>query len=235
MKSRVVVWLSMCAVVCTLMAASAMAGPRFGEYDRGHVWRDAGWWHDRYPGWLYSHHPEWVVERRDWWWYDHQSHPDWFWAPVWGVYPRWSWGAPYQGVYHDYWWWHQYHPDWMYAHHPEWAEPYGRWMRDDYGRHPEWFASNYWRDHPRDWAHPDKEFWHHEDGRFKDYLGHHPEDKNRDRRELAVKTDENKQGGSKQGPPGERHNGPAQPFHPAPQPVSHPAAGGVSGGEQKKK
>jgi hypothetical protein len=229
-------------------------GRHFGEYDRGHAWHDAGWWHDRYPGWMYSHHPEWAVEQRDWWFYDHQAHPDWFWAPFWESHPVWTWSAPYGGVYHDYWWWHQYHPDWMYAHHPEWAEPYGRWMRDDYGRHPGWFRSNYWRDHPRDWAHPDKEFWGREDGRFKNYLHEHPENKDRDRREQAGKTRGNEQGDHGHGqkgeprPSGERHpneasRGPTQPSHPAehpapqpaprlaprlaPQPAPHPAAGGA--------
>jgi len=175
MKSKVAGWLLLCAVACTLMAAPAMAQPRFGAYDDGHVWRDAGWWHTNNPQWMYAYHPEWVVERRDWWWYDHQAHPDWFWAPFWGSYPLWTWGAPYEGTYHDYWWWHRYHPDWMYANHPEWAEPYGGWLRADYGAHPGWFASNYWREHPRDWANPDRAFWNRENGRFNNYLNEHPE------------------------------------------------------------
>ena len=187
MKLRVAGWLLLCALACTLMAAPAMAqypgGRHFGAYDDGHVWRDAQWWHSNNPEWMYSHHPEWVVERRDWWWYDHQHHPDWFWAPFWESYPLWTWGAPYEGVYHDYWWWHRYHPDWMYANHPEWAGPYGGWLRDDHGRHPEWFTSNYWREHPRDWAHPDKEFWRGEDGRFKNYLNEHPERRSKAREE----------------------------------------------------
>src|ERR1039458_5205429 len=49
------------------------------------------------------------------------------------------------------------------------------WLRDDHGRHPGWFTSNYWRDHPRDWGNPDREFWHREDGRFNNYLHEHPE------------------------------------------------------------
>ena len=175
MKSRVVGWLLLCAVICTLMAAPAMAQPRFGAYDDGHVWRDPGWWHTNNPEWMYSNHPEWVVERRDWWQYDHQAHPNWFWAPFWESYPLWSWGAPYEGTYHDYWWWHRYHPDWMYANHPEWAGPYGGWLRDDHAGHPGWFTSNYWRDHPRDWANPNREFWNRENGRFKNYLNEHPE------------------------------------------------------------
>ncbi len=175
MKSKVAGWLLLCAVACMLMAAPAMAQPRFGAYDAGHVWRDAGWWHTNNPQWMYAYHPEWVVERRDWWWNDHQYHPDWFWAPFWGSYPLWTWGALYEGVYHDYWWWHRYHPDWMYANHPEWAEPYGGWLRADYGAHPGWFTSNYWREHPRDWAHPDRAFWNRENGRFNNYLSEHPE------------------------------------------------------------
>jgi hypothetical protein len=179
MKSKVAGWLLLFAVTCTLMAGPAMAqypgGRPFGAYDNGHVWRDAGWWHTNNPQWMYSYHPEWAVERRDWWQYDHQYHPDWFWAPFWGLYPLWSWGAPYQGVYHDYWWWHQYHPDWMYANHPEWAEPYGGWLRDDYAGHPGWFTSNYWREHPRDWANPGRAFWNRQNGRFNNYLNEHPE------------------------------------------------------------
>ena len=102
MKSRIAGWLLLCAVICTLMATPAMAQypgeQHFGAYDDGHVWRDPGWWHTNNPEWMYSNHPEWVVERRDWWWYDHQHHPDWFWAPFWGSYPLWSWGAPYEGT-----------------------------------------------------------------------------------------------------------------------------------------
>jgi hypothetical protein len=71
----------------------------------------------------------------------------------------------------------------MYANHPEWAGPYGGWLRDDHGRHPEWFTSNYWRDHPRDWANPDREFWRHEDGRFRNYLNEHPERRSQAREE----------------------------------------------------
>ena len=206
MKSRVAGWLLLCAVTCTLMAAPAMAqyagGQHFGDYDEHHVWRGAEWWHGNNPEWMYSHHPEWVVERRDWWWYDHKHHPDWFWAPFWESYPLWTWGAPYEGTYHDYWWWHRYHPDWMYANHPEWAEPYGGWMRDDYGRHPEWFASDYWRDHPRDWGNPDREFWHREDDRFKTYVHEHPE--------RAVRAGGEQRAGKTHG---EEHGGPRGPEH----------------------
>jgi hypothetical protein len=213
MKSIVAGWLLLCAVACTLMAAPAMAQPGFGAYDEGQVWRDADWWHTNNPEWMYSNHPEWVVERRDWWWYDHQYHPDWFWAPFWGLYPLWTWGAPYEGVYHDYWWWHQYHPDWMYANHPEWAEPYGGWMRADYGRHPGWFASNYWRNHPRDWGHPDREFWHREDGRFKSYLDVHPE-----RREHGGPRGQEHLGGARGPEHAASMRGPERGVHPAERP-----------------
>ncbi len=174
MKSKVLRILAVCAFACTLTAASAMAVQRFGDYDRGHVWHDADYWHARNPEWVYSRHPEWAVERRDWWFADHRDHPGWFLAPFWQSYPIWFWGAPYGGVWRDYGWWHQYHRDWMYAHHPEWAEPYGRWQREDHGSHPEWFRSAYWRAHPRDWANPDKEFWRREDDRSKTYTESHP-------------------------------------------------------------
>jgi len=266
MKSRVVGWLLLCVVTCTLMASPAMAqyegGQHFGDYDERHVWRGAEWWHSNNPEWMYSHHPEWVVERRDWWWYDHQYHPDWFWAPFWGSYPLWTWGAPYGGAWHDYWWWHRYHPDWMYANHPEWAGPYGRWMRDDHGRHPEWFRSNYWRDHPRDWANPGREFWHREDGRFNNYLHEHPERR-------SMPSGEKHPGGARGpehagGARGPKHEGGARgpkhaggpergahpggghpneasrghtqhAAHPEQHRASHPAARGASGGGSKKK
>src|ERR1017187_3496242 len=113
MKSRVAGWLLLCAVICTLMAAPAMAQypgeQHFGDYDDGHVWRDAQWWHGN-------------------------------------------------------------NPEWMYSNHPEWAQPYGGWLRADYGAHPGWFTSNYWREHPRDWANPDRAFWNRENGRFNNYL-----------------------------------------------------------------
>jgi len=177
MKSKVLRILAVCAFACTLTVPSAMADHGFGAEDSRHVWHDADYWHARHPDWMYSHHPEWAVDRRDWWFADHRDHPGWFSSPFWHSYPIWLWGAPYGGVWRDYGWWHQYHPDWMYAHHPEWAEPYGRWQREDHGRHPEWFRSAYWRDHPRDWANPDKEFWRHEDDRFKKYVKDHPEDR----------------------------------------------------------
>jgi hypothetical protein len=242
------------------MAAPAMAQPRFGAYDDDHVWRDPGWWHSNHPEWMYSYHPEWVVERRDWWWYDHQYHPEWFWAPFWGSYPLWTWGAPYQGTWYDYWWWHRYHPDWMYANHPEWAEPYGRWMRDDYRGHPEWFASNYWREHPRDWANPDRDFWHREDGRFKDYISAHPEHRsNLGGPEHAGTMRGPEHAGTMRGPEhagglergthpggehpneharGETHNAPHPEEHHAAHPESHPAehheGGGAKGGERER-
>jgi hypothetical protein len=54
--------------------------------------------------------------------------------------------------------WRERDPAWFYAHHPEWAEAHPGWIRDDHGRHPEWFHSAYWTEHPRDWNHPDEEY-----------------------------------------------------------------------------
>jgi hypothetical protein len=141
----------------------------------------------------------------------------------------------------------------MYANHPEWAGPYGRWMRDDHGRHPEWFRSNYWRDHPRDWANPNREFWHREDGRFNNYLHEHPERR-------SMPSGEKHAGGARGpehaggargpkhagGPERGAHPGGGHPneasrghtqhaAHPEQHRASHPAARGASGGGSKKK
>lgn len=61
--------------------------------DRQGVWRDAGYWHSTHPDWVCRYHPERVVEREDWWVYDHQYHPEWFGSPFWAEYPIWTYGA----------------------------------------------------------------------------------------------------------------------------------------------
>lgn len=152
----------LCVGIGTILSNSAGAiaiEPREGIEDSHHIWHDSEWWHHNYPDWMYSHHPEWAVAHRDWWFYDHQYHPAWFWAPFWQAYPIWLWGAPYHdGVWRDFGWWHQWHPDWLYLHHPEWAEARADWLRADHGMHPEWFHTNYWREHPHDWNHPDENY-----------------------------------------------------------------------------
>jgi hypothetical protein len=37
-----------------------------GAFDSGHVWHDAGWWHQNNPGWVTAHHPEWAANHPDW-------------------------------------------------------------------------------------------------------------------------------------------------------------------------
>ncbi len=140
------------------IGTSAIAAP-WGLKDSHGVWHDAEYWHANHPEWVYRYHPEWAVERQEWWLADHRSHPEWFGSPYWRRYPVWTYGAYDRGhVWREAGWWRERQPAWFYAHHPEWAEPYPRWIREDHGRHPEWFHSSYWSEHPRDWNHPDVEY-----------------------------------------------------------------------------
>jgi hypothetical protein len=139
----------------------AQSRARYGLADSHHVWRDASYWHGHYPAWVYRYHPEWVVDEPGWWQFDHPAHPEWFDYPFWHEYPIWRYGAYDQyhvWRYAD--WWHARDPEWMYMHHPEWAGAHAEWLRMDHGAHPDWFRSNYWREHPRDWDHPDSFYRH---------------------------------------------------------------------------
>lgn len=139
-------------------AASAFAGGN-GMNDSHGVWRDAAYWHERHPEWVYRYHPEWAVDRDDWWMVDHREHPGWFEYPYWRRYPVWTWGAyDRDHVWRGYRWWHERDAAWFYSHHPEWAEAHPYWIRDDHYRHPDWFRNGYWRDHPRDWNHPEEAY-----------------------------------------------------------------------------
>ena len=138
--------------------APAFASP-YGLSDSHGVWRDADYWHANHPDWVYRFHPEWAVDRQDWWMADHRGHPEWFNSPYWRRYPVWTYGAYDRGhIWRDAGWWRERDPAWFYAHHPEWAEAHPGWIRDDHGRHPEWFHSAYWSEHPRDWNHPYEEY-----------------------------------------------------------------------------
>jgi hypothetical protein len=130
-----------------------------GLNDSHGVWRGAEYWHANHPEWVYRYHPEWAVDRQEWWLADHRGHPGWFESPYWRRYPVWTYGAYDRGhVWRDAGWWRGRDPGWFYAHHPEWAEAHPGWIRDDHGRHPEWFHSGYWGEHPRDWNHPGEEY-----------------------------------------------------------------------------
>jgi hypothetical protein len=130
-----------------------------GLNDSHGVWRNSEYWHANHPEWVYRYHPEWAVERQEWWEADHRGHPEWFGSPYWRRYPVWTYGAYDRGhVWRGAGWWRERDAGWFYAHHPEWAEPYPRWIREDHGRHPEWFHSAYWNEHPRDWNHPGEEY-----------------------------------------------------------------------------
>jgi hypothetical protein len=65
----------------------------YGTYDRGHVWRDAGWWRERDPAWFYAHHPEWAEAHPGWLREDHGMHPEWFHSAYWNEHPR-DWDHP---------------------------------------------------------------------------------------------------------------------------------------------
>jgi len=139
------------------IGASAFAAE--GLNDSHGVWRNSEYWHANHPEWVYRYHPEWAVDRQEWWMADHRGHPEWFGSPYWRRYPVWTYGAYDRGhVWRDAGWWRGRDPGWFYAHHPEWAEAHPGWIRDDHGRHPEWFHSAYWSEHPRDWNHPDEEY-----------------------------------------------------------------------------
>jgi hypothetical protein len=145
--------------IATAVGIGASAFAADGLADSHGVWRDAGYWHANHPDWVYRYHPEWAVEHQDWWMYDHGRHPEWFYSPYWRRYPVWTYGAYDRGhVWRDAGWWHERDAGWFYAHHPEWAEAHPNWLRDDHGRHPEWFHSAYWSEHPRDWNHPGEEY-----------------------------------------------------------------------------
>ena len=140
------------------IGASAIAAPD-GLRDSHGVWHDAEYWHANHPEWVYRYHPEWAVDRQEWWLADHRGHPEWFNSPYWRRYPVWTYGAYDRGhVWRDAGWWHERDAGWFYAHHPEWAEAHPGWIREDHGRHPEWFHSSYWSAHPRDWNHPGEEY-----------------------------------------------------------------------------
>lgn len=140
------------------IGASAIAAPD-GLRDSHGVWHDAEYWHANHPEWVYRYHPEWAVDRQEWWLADHRGHPEWFNSPYWRRYPVWTYGAYDRGhVWRDAGWWHERDAGWFYAHHPEWAEAHPGWIREDHGRHPEWFHSAYWNEHPRDWNHPGEEY-----------------------------------------------------------------------------
>ena len=142
-----------------LVGIGTSAHAEDGLNDSHGVWRSAEYWHANHPEWVYRYHPEWAVDRDDWWVVDHRGHPEWFYSPYWRRYPVWTYGAYDRGhVWRNARWWRERDPGWFYAHHPEWAEVHPGWIREDHGRHPEWFHSAYWGEHPRDWSHPDEEY-----------------------------------------------------------------------------
>lgn len=74
---------------------------RMGDYDSGHHWRDADWWHQHDPNWVEAHHPEW-----------NQSHPAWAKEGAYDSDHHWQ---------NREWWVHN-NPTWVKEHHPKWAE-----------------------------------------------------------------------------------------------------------------
>jgi hypothetical protein len=151
---KLLVIVSICAIAACLSGSAMARG--YGLADSHHVWRSATYWHTNYPQWVYRYHPEWVVDEPGWWEVDHMYHPGWFYWPFWEEYPIWEYGIyDRSGVWHYAWWWRERYPDWMYRYHPEWAAAHADWLRSDHERHPAWFRSDYWREHPRDWNHPD--------------------------------------------------------------------------------
>lgn len=156
-RNKLLLAISIAAITLSLSLVPRVgAAPRYGLADSHHVWRDAAYWHSHNPAWVYRYHPEWVVDQPGWWVYDHQYNPDWFNWPFWQEYPVWEYGAYDRGrVWHYAYWWRSRYPDWLYRYHPEWAAAHAEWLREDHAAHSGWFNSPYWRDHPRDWNHPD--------------------------------------------------------------------------------
>lgn len=146
-------------LLTAVVGIGTLAAAEDGLKDSHGVWHDSAYWHENHPEWVYRYHPEWAVDHRDWWLADHNRHPEWFGSPYWRRYPVWTYGAYDRGhVWRDAGWWRERDPGWLYAHHPEWAEAHPGWLREDHSRHPEWFHSAYWHDHPRDWNHPDEAY-----------------------------------------------------------------------------
>ncbi|MFZ0246658.1 hypothetical protein [Candidatus Binatus sp.] len=209
-----------------------------GLNDSHGVWRDAQYWHANHPEWVYRYHPEWAVDHRDWWLADHQGHPEWFNSPYWRRYPVWTYGAYDRGhVWRDAGWWHERDAGWFYAHHPEWAEAHPGWIREDHGRHPEWFHSAYWSEHPRDWNHPGEEY-RRELSRNIEYQRSHPasaELANRHENDHAgagVTEHQNTMAGGSHEAAANQFHAPA-PFHPS-EPAKSVSHGGGGGGDKGK-
>ena len=72
----------------------------WGAYDRDHVWRGYGWWHEHDPGWFYEHHPEWAENHPYWIRDDHFRHPDWFHNAYWREHPH-DWNHPEEAYHRD--------------------------------------------------------------------------------------------------------------------------------------